>query len=363
LSPDHQPRTKFSVYSDRSYLSPGVRHVPILIPFWGQEPDDPDNPGWGRYNRYAATGATFLGMDALEDCDAAIFPQPWEMVIGSEAAEETAATFVAQAQTAGKPPVVFFWDDSSDPIDLDATVFRTSLHRSRQRPREFAQPAWSEDLVAVHLGGTLTLRELGPRPVVGFCGYAPSAPTPTTALGRARKGITTGGQTIRGALGGRHRTGSARSRGLAYLERHPEVDTNFILRDAFWGGAISSTDPETWRALRREYIQNMVESDYVLCARGGGNFSYRLYETLSCGRIPVFIDTDCVLPLDFLIDWKEYCVWIDERDLGQIGNRIAAFHASLTSAEFADCQRACRRLWETHLSPEGFFAHFHTHFT
>lgn len=63
-----------------------------------------------------------------------------------------------------------------------------------------------------------------------------------------------------------------------------------------------------------------------------------------------------------MIDWKEHCVWVDEPEIRGIGNRVAAFHASLTPGEFADRQRACRRLWETHLSPHGFFAHFHEHF-
>ena len=113
---------------------------------------------------------------------------------------------------------------------------------------------------------------------------------------------------------------------------------------------------------RNEYVQNMVESDYILCARGAGNFSYRLYETLCCGRIPVFIDTDCVLPLESSIDWKSHCVWVEGSDVAHIGDQVAAFHASLTPAEFADRQRACRALWETHLSPQGFFAHFPEHF-
>ena len=55
-------------------------------------------------------------------------------------------------------------------------------------------------------------------------------------------------------------------------------------------------------------------------------------------------------------------MWVDESDLNEIGSRVAAFHAALTPAEFAERQRACRRLWETHLSPQGFFAHFHEHF-
>jgi hypothetical protein len=106
----------------------------------------------------------------------------------------------------------------------------------------------------------------------------------------------------------------------------------------------------------------MLESDYVLCARGNGNFSYRLYETLCMGRIPVFIDTDCVLPLDFDIDWRDYCVWVDEAEIEQIGDQVLEFHESLDESEFEERQRACRRLWETHISPQGFFANFHLHF-
>ena len=71
----------------------------------------------------------------------------------------------------GRPPELF-WSDATEPVGLDAAVFRTSLYRSRRQPREFAQPAWSEDLVECYFGGELPLRELRERPVVGFCGYA-----------------------------------------------------------------------------------------------------------------------------------------------------------------------------------------------
>ncbi|HJU48582.1 MAG TPA: exostosin family protein, partial [Gaiellaceae bacterium] len=99
------------------------------------------------------------------------------------------------------------------------------------------------------------------------------------------------------------------------------------------------------------------ESDYVVCARGGGNFSYRLYEALSLGRIPIFIDTDCVLPFETEIDWRSLCVWVDERELDEIGDRLAAFHAALDGDGLEERQRECRRVFETYLSVEGFFRH------
>ena len=327
----------------------------MLIPLWGRTPEDPHDPSRGRFERYASSGDTIFRLDSLEDCDAAIFPQSWGGVIGDEAAEARAAAFVDRALAAAKPPVIFFWNDSSKAVGLDATVFRTSLFRSKRLPREFAQPAWSEDFVERYLGGHVPIRSQSARPVVGFCGSAPREPRPTTTAGRMRQKI------------GRRRhvpeqEGYIRARALDVLERHPDVDTNVVARETFWGGMAYIEDLEGRLRVRREYVQNIVDSDYVLCARGAGNFSYRLYETLCCGRIPVFIDTDCVLPLESVIDWKSHVVWVDESDVPRIGDLVAAFHASLSSAEFEDRQRACRRLWETHLSPHGFFAHFHTHF-
>jgi hypothetical protein len=105
---------------------------------------------------------------------------------------------------------------------------------------------------------------------------------------------------------------------------------------------------------RREYVQNIVDSDYVLCARGAGNFSYRLYETLSCGRIPVFVDTDCVLPLEDEIDWRALCVWVDARGVDTIGKRVRSFHERLSPEAFIELQRRARATWEEFLSPLGF---------
>ena len=82
-----------------------------------------------------------------------------------------------------------------------------------------------------------------------------------------------------------------------------------------------------------------------------GNFSHRLYETFICGRIPIFVNTDCVLPFDGLthspgIDWKRYMVWCEESEVHAIGDIVADFHARLTPEAFLELQRDGRRLWE-----------------
>ncbi|HEY9887965.1 MAG TPA: hypothetical protein V6D02_06150, partial [Candidatus Obscuribacterales bacterium] len=95
---------------------------------------------------------------------------------------------------------------------------------------------------------------------------------------------------------------------------------------------------------------------------GSGNISVRFYETLCMGRIPIFINTDCELPLASKIDWRRYCVWVEEAEIPHLSEKILAFHRSLSAAEFVDLQYECRQLWEQFLCPTGFFAHFYEHF-
>jgi hypothetical protein len=337
------------LYSDRSYVPEGTPHAVALYPFWGKNPEDPADPNAGRFDGYAAQGASFLSLTSLEDADAAVFPRDWSSLSG---ADETAAgeEFIARAHDAGKPTVVFFGSDSDERLPYQgAVVFQTSLYRSRRRPNEFALPAWSEDFLERYLDRELPLRQKGPKPIVGFCGLAPRMRFSRLRRRALRSGAAT--------------NSSVRTLALAALAREPAVESNVILRAQFLGGALAggSFDAAALQRARGEYVRNMVESDYVLCARGAGNFSYRLYETLSCGRIPVFVDTDCVLPYDFLLDWRDYCVWIDARDVDQVGRRVAEFHERLGADEFVELQRSCRRLWEEYVRPEGFFRNFHRH--
>ena len=328
------------IHADRSIVPSHGAHVVMLYPFWGPNPEEPGDPNTGRFDRYREAGTAYFELANLASADLVVFPCDWTPALAKEAER-----VVATAGEVGKPTAVFVAGDEHRTVRDAALVLQTSLERSRRLPNEFALPAWSEDFLTAHLGGELPIRYKAPRPVVGFCGLAPG-----------RRGI-------RARLRAHDAHTSIRARALRLLRAHPAVDTNFVVRDRFLGGAIvgGAIDTDTMRRVRSEYVQNIVDSDYVLCARGAGNFSYRLYETLSCGRIPILVDTDSVLPLDFAADWRAHCIWVDESDLDDIGDRVAQFHDAIGEDEFAELQRACRRFWEQYVTPEGFFAHFHDH--
>ena len=99
-----------------------------------------------------------------------------------------------------------------------------------------------------------------------------------------------------------------------------------------------------------EFYENINSSDYVVCVRGAGNFSVRFYETLAMGRIPIFVNTDCALPLENEIDWKKHVVWIERKEIKHIAEKVKDFHSALSSNDFIDLQNANRTLWNERLT-------------
>jgi hypothetical protein len=363
---------RIKIFSDRSLVQPGKGHVVMLYPFWGKNYEDPDDPTSGRFDKYWDKGKELFEMTSPDKADLWIFPIPWEHVMGNDEEFEKACKFIDRASSYSKKVVIFFWSDSLDYIPLDETiVFRTSIYRSRRKENEFAMPAWSEDFIAKYLNSTIPLRRKRERPVVGFCGFAYPWYPMDRILHPLKNKIKRWGRICPGikdrpsCIEEGQSPISIRVNALKALSNHKFVDTNFLVRRKFWNGAVSPSgyvNRQKQIIARREFLKNIIQSDYVLCARGVGNFSYRLYETLSCARIPVFINTDCLLPYHFEIEWKKYCVWIEEKEIANIGEKVIKFHEGLSPNDFMDIQVECRKLWEEWLSPEGFFENFYRHF-
>ena len=141
---------------------------------------------------------------------------------------------------------------------------------------------------------------------------------------------------------------------LDQLEQSPRIKTRFRLRDSFAKGTIGQNGQA-----RKEFIDNIVNSDYIFCFRGGANYSLRFYETLCLGRIPMFINTNCKLPFDNVVDWKNVILWIHANELDFMEEKICDFHNSMTNSQFIEKQKYCRELWVKYLSKQGFIKHFH----
>jgi hypothetical protein len=353
---------KLNIFSDRNYLPDDERYEPILYPFWGKplvnskRTKDGCYPWKECFNGYIQIGESIFELSSLENADLAILPYNWAEVKDSRDSL-LLMNFLEKAKQSGKLSVSFFGGDQSYksiPAHSDL-VFRNSMYASTRKRNDFASPAWGEDFIKTYFNHQLVIREKQLKPTVGFCGFS------------ATDGIKTYAKSILydiGKLLGQQQilkyniSHILRMKALPVLENSPLVKTNFIIRDKPF---LSETDLNAQDKVRMEYIQNILDSDYIFCCRGYGNFSFRFYEALSCGRIPVFINSQCVLPYDFEVDWKQYCVWVEEDEISCIAEKIVEFHERLQPKEFVELQYECRKIWEQWLSPEGFFANLYRH--
>jgi len=338
-------------------LPDGLPPLTLLYPFRGAPASAPGSPTRGRFDRYVEVGRELIELANPDQADVCVLPVAWEHVERLPEAHTIGRRYAERARAHGIPLVVFYVADSEEPVPIEgAWVYRTSLRRSRRGPRELTMPALSMDVARQELGD-LELRPWAPLPTVGFCGYAPGA-EPTRSARSLARAVR---RRFRVARGDVPDGVYARARALRALRRSSNVQLETVVRDAFWAGAVVPGRPDDMSVMqtaRAEFVENLRRSDYVLCARGGGNFSYRLYEALSAGRIPLFVDTDCVLPFEDEIDWRSLCVWVDERDVATVANAVAARHRELGADGFERAQRECRRVWAEYLSPEGFYGRF-----
>ena len=369
------------IYSDKKYLPNGFTHCPLLYPFWGIPPTLAGQEFWARrFDRYVESGRRIFELIGIEEAQAAVLPFDWRCVEeddyltrvphpapeGVSLARQLADDLAAEAAAEKKALCAFFvHDDAARRVPLDnCLVFRPSLLRSTRLPNEFALPAWIIDDLDIAFGGEVPLRAKTATPTVGFCGYTPH---PVNTAPRGAKELLRSAVRMlrpRPAAGAAPEGFEARTAALNSLSRSKRLRCEFVIRTLWWNGAVTreGINDALARESRELFLANMLGSDYMLCARGVGNYSYRFYETLCCGRIPVFIDTDCVLPFEEWIDWKRYCVWVEEKDLPHIEDLVLDFHSRLTPRRFQELQRECRQLWVEWLSPQGFFTNFQRYF-
>ena len=187
-------------------------------------------------------------------------------------------------------------------------------------------------------------------PMVSFCGHASSS-----SVKRVKEMLIFGRENMKRFFQNPLRndwepyfaSSFERAQLMKIFENSPLVKTNFIYRNQYRAGAKSAEDLERTTV---EYYENILNSDYVLCVRGAGNFSVRLYETLMMGRIPIFVNTDCILPFEDHINWKNHMVWVEWKDRKNIATMVNDFHKKITNEDFLKMQISNRKLWKETLS-------------
>lgn len=115
--------------------------------------------------------------------------------------------------------------------------------------------------------------------------------------------------------------------------------TLFRRTDNIWANIFTD---ETKDAKLR-YFDDLRACRFVLCPRGNGLSSVRLFETMEAGRVPVVLSDDLVLPE--CVDWSRCALRIAEHDLHRLPGLIEA-----AAPRWEEMARQARREWEMNFS-------------
>lgn len=248
------------------------------------------------YKTFFKNKKSIFQKTSMEDCEYIFLPYKWD---GKKIEYPSSKKIIA-----------FFNDDYEGALDIpkeNFILFRTSTNKIDIKQNERVMPAFCEFIPfkepnSVHIE----------KKIISFCG----------AVWANRK------------------------RTIEEVQNNKLLNTSFIFRQGFQAPEISDK-----KMARKEFIENIQNSLFVLCMRGAGNFSYRLYETLSCGRIPIIINSNLKLPLETSINWKDFSIIIEEEEVRFLDFIIDEF---LENKNVLELCKDNQKMWDEYFSPHGF---------
>jgi Exostosin family len=291
--------------------------------------------------------------ESEEECNLMILPMSWNYY--KEHGHYRKVVDIINNST--KPVLSFVTGDYGVqvPSIKNVKVLRTNGHRSKHTSNHIGLPPFIADPIQKYYHtNDITTVPYQEEPLIGFCGMA------NTSLAYALEELMRiARRNIKFYMGISASlpqeilpTTFRRAQLLEKLRKSKKINTQFIYRKSYQGGALTEADK---MKITQEFYDNIKESQYILCFRGAGNFSIRFYETLAMGRIPIFVNTDCILPLADVIDWKQHVVWIEYHERHRIVEKVLEFHHRYNASTFEALQLRNRKLWEEKLTLTGFF--------
>ena len=95
---------------------------------------------------------------------------------------------------------------------------------------------------------------------------------------------------------------------------------------------------------KTSYLIEILNSKYVICPRGLGPASYRLFETMQLGRVPIIISDQWLPP--YSLEWDSFSIRLKENQISSIPNMIEA-----NEPRWGDMAKLARETWESHFAP------------
>jgi len=340
---------KLLFYIPSRLIRKELKHIPLLFPFWGSTLTPKDHM-FEFFRDYSFDISQYSLVDEIEKADFIMVPYRYNVLKGGYIGIFN--EYVKLAEKKGKPLFVDGTGDIEYPISYkNAAVLRIGGYRSTKAQNDIHMPFYADDLLEKYCSGKLQPRKREKTPIVGFSGWAKLSLLQNIRSLTKELPLRIAG-LVNKDLYSKRKGVFIRRKVLRILENSDLVKTNFIKRGSY-SGNVKTAEGDMGK-MRKDFVNNLLSSDYGLAVRGDANASVRLYEVMSMGRIPVILDTDMVFPMSDTVDYSEFSLVVDLKDLDNISEKIREFHDSLSDEEFLNMQKRSREVFEKYFRVDSF---------
>jgi hypothetical protein len=114
---------------------------------------------------------------------------------------------------------------------------------------------------------------------------------------------------------------------------------NFIFHIKNWTPSISEDE-------FKNFVEITRKSKFSLAPRGNIRSSFRLYEILQLGSVPVYISDEFFLPFSNEIDWSKFCVLVNPNDIDKLNDVLN----SISESEYEQMLLEGSRIYENYFT-------------
>jgi len=101
----------------------------------------------------------------------------------------------------------------------------------------------------------------------------------------------------------------------------------------------------------KKFLDITCSSKFGLAPRGYGKSSFRMYEILQLGTVPVYISDVHYLPWSDELDWNDFCVPVNEDEIEDIDTILK----SISDVEYNNLLENGKKVYEEYFTLEGMF--------
>jgi len=301
----------------------------------------------------------FTFVNNVKEADYVLIPLSLEYYFGkkfrdiAESLPENSLQNLIEISKKAKKPLlaIHFGDDQRKfPLPKNTVLFRTAITSHNQTPTTFVYPAFSN---FTKVENPLITLEKTSQATIGFCGAALKLKM------SVKDNLLSFIENTYSKINHEYNSHAynigykLRRKAIDLFTENPQVQQDFIeIMDGYWGN-----DHKAQQKINKNtFIQNILSNGYNLVIRGRANYSYRLFEVLALGRIPVFVETKAPLPFESEIDWDKHLLYVKQNDIGKIDKLLVDFHNKQTATSFKEIQQSNYNLHYQYFDKTGFLS-------